>query len=57
MAYDDEEFQNYDDLLDDEEFEDDLDGDFSNTHRQNYAYDDDDYSFDDENDEDSYEMD
>lgn len=57
MAYDDEEFQNYDDLLDDEEFEDDLDGYFSNIHRQNYAYDDDDYSFDDENDEDSYEMD
>ncbi len=56
MAYD-EEYQDYDDLLDDEEFDDELDDDFSSPHRQNYAYDDDDYSFDDENDEDSYEMD
>lgn len=55
MAY--EEYQDYDDLLDDENFDDDLNDDFSSPHRQNYAYDDDDYSFEDENDEDSYEMD
>lgn len=55
MAYDDEEFQNYDDG--DENLDDELDHEFSNVQRKNYAYDDDDYNFEDENDEDSYEMD
>lgn len=59
MAYDDEEFEDYKDLLDNEDNEnlDDFDDEYLSSSRKTYAYDDDDYSFDDENDEDSYEMD
>lgn len=52
MVYDDEELQNYDDVI----LDDDLDDEYASVHRKSYAYDDDDYSFEDENDEDSYEM-
>lgn len=61
MAKYDDDFEGYEDLLDNEdnenldEFE-DLDNDYSGFGRKSYAYDDDDYSFDDEDNDDSYEM-
>ena len=54
--YDDDEL---DGLLDDE-FDESLDeladDEFASTSHKSYAYDDDDYSFDDDSDDDSYEM-
>ncbi|WP_257929833.1 hypothetical protein UPTC5117_00145 [Campylobacter lari] len=49
MAYDDEEFENYDDEIDDDTY---------TNNQRSYNYDDDDYEYDDDySDDDTYEMD
>lgn len=61
MAYDDENLDDellgdeLDESLDDDLF-DDADDEYASPAHKRYAYDDDDYSYEDENDEDSYEM-
>ncbi len=48
MAYDDEEFENYDDEIDDDTYA---------NNQRSYNYDDDDYEYDDDYSDDTYEMD
>ena len=52
MTYDDDEFEDLDENLLDSGFEDELE----NASKTSYNYDEDDYSFDDEDDDNSYEL-